>query len=180
MKKSIYHNAPATHRTVPKLRTSDAVRAAFDPHDHPVKPPQQSASEQQVHTQFIAMHGLRMWQSLVEYVCLFTIDPPFLTSEQLGCSCGRARRKSRTERSMPLPRCVRPAIRSAERAGRIPALQFRRTHLNYGAPGFLLGFRHRTYHYTTSLRSLHTRQRPTTSRPMDLYIHASRQHIRFS
>ncbi|KAI0637973.1 alpha/beta-hydrolase [Trametes polyzona] len=66
LKKTIYHNAPATHKTVPKLKTSDAVRAALDPHDHPIKPPQQSVSEQQVHTQFIPMHGLRMWQSLVE------------------------------------------------------------------------------------------------------------------
>ncbi|KAI0772028.1 alpha/beta-hydrolase [Trametes elegans] len=66
LKKSIYHNAPATHRTVPKLKTSDAVRAAFDPHDHPIKPPQQSVSEQQIRAQFIPMHGLRIWQSLVE------------------------------------------------------------------------------------------------------------------
>ncbi|KAI0677037.1 alpha/beta-hydrolase [Trametes maxima] len=66
LKKTIYHNAPATHRTVPKLRTSDAVRAAFDPHDHPIKPPQQSVSEQQVHPQFVPMHGLRMWQSIIE------------------------------------------------------------------------------------------------------------------
>ncbi|KAI0650222.1 alpha/beta-hydrolase [Trametes meyenii] len=66
LKKTIYHNAPVTHRTVPKLKTSDAVRAAFDPHDHPIKPPQQSVSEQQVHPQFVPMHGLRMWQSIVE------------------------------------------------------------------------------------------------------------------
>ncbi|KAI0368056.1 alpha/beta-hydrolase [Pilatotrama ljubarskyi] len=66
LKKTIYHNAPATHRTVPKLKMSDAMRAAFAPHDHPIKPPQQSVSEQQVHTHFIPVHGLRMWQSLVE------------------------------------------------------------------------------------------------------------------
>ncbi|KAH9894438.1 alpha/beta-hydrolase [Cubamyces lactineus] len=66
LKKTIYHNAPATHRTVPKLKTSDAVRAVFDPDDHPTKAPQQSVSEQQVHAQVIPMHGLRMWQSLVE------------------------------------------------------------------------------------------------------------------
>ena len=71
LKKSIYHNAPATHHTVPKLKTSDAVRAAFDPHDHPLKAPQQSVSEQQVHTQFIPMHGLRIWQSLVEYALMY-------------------------------------------------------------------------------------------------------------
>ncbi|KAI0824710.1 alpha/beta-hydrolase [Trametes gibbosa] len=66
LKKTIYHNAPATHRTVPKLKTSDAVRAALDPRDHPVKPPQQSVSEQQVHAQFMPMHGMRIWQSIVE------------------------------------------------------------------------------------------------------------------
>ena len=68
LKKTIYHNAPVTHQRVPKMKTMDAVRAAFDPHDHPTKPPQQSVSEEQVHEQFIPMHGLRMWQYLVEYV----------------------------------------------------------------------------------------------------------------
>ncbi|CDO68138.1 hypothetical protein BN946_scf185003.g10 [Trametes cinnabarina] len=66
LKKTIYHNAPATHHTVPKLKASDALRAVFDRHDHPFKAPQQSVSEQQVHTQLVSMHGLRMWQSLVE------------------------------------------------------------------------------------------------------------------
>ncbi|KAI9066431.1 alpha/beta-hydrolase [Trametes sanguinea] len=66
LKKTIYHNAPATHRNVPKLKTSDALRAVFEANDHPVKPPQQSVSEQQVHPQLAPMHGLRMWQSLVE------------------------------------------------------------------------------------------------------------------
>ncbi|KAI0356462.1 alpha/beta-hydrolase [Trametes cingulata] len=78
LKKTIYHNAPATHRTVPKLKTSDAVRAAFDPHDHPIKPPQQSVSEQQVHTHFIPVHGLRMWQSLVECAWLCAVNVPLL------------------------------------------------------------------------------------------------------
>ena len=71
LKKTLYHSAPVTHRKVPKLRTSDALRAAFDPHDHPLKAPQQSVSEQQVHTQFIPMHGLRIWQSLVEYALMY-------------------------------------------------------------------------------------------------------------
>ncbi|RPD66751.1 alpha/beta-hydrolase [Lentinus tigrinus ALCF2SS1-7] len=66
LKKTLYHSAPVTHRRVPKLKTSDAVRAVFDPRDHPLKPPQQSVSEQQVHAQFIPVHGLRMWQSLIE------------------------------------------------------------------------------------------------------------------
>ncbi|OSC99002.1 alpha/beta-hydrolase [Trametes coccinea BRFM310] len=66
LKKTIYHNAPATHRNVPKLKTSDAFRAVFEANDHPTKPPQQSVSEQQVHPQMAPMHGLRMWQSLVE------------------------------------------------------------------------------------------------------------------
>ncbi|KAI0751533.1 alpha/beta-hydrolase [Daedaleopsis nitida] len=66
LKRTVYHSAPVTHPRVPKIKTSDAFRAAFDPHDHPIKPPQQSVSEQQVHTQFIPVHGLRIWQSLVE------------------------------------------------------------------------------------------------------------------
>ncbi|KAI0722242.1 alpha/beta-hydrolase [Cerioporus squamosus] len=66
LKKTVYYSPPVTHRYVAKLKTSDAVRAVFDPRDHPLKPPQQSVSEQQVHTQLIPMHGLRMWQSLVE------------------------------------------------------------------------------------------------------------------
>lgn len=58
---------------MPKLKTSDALRAAFDPDDHPTKAPQQSVSEQQVHTQFIPVHGLRIWQPLVEFVQLLTL-----------------------------------------------------------------------------------------------------------
>ncbi|KAF9821291.1 hypothetical protein IEO21_00899 [Rhodonia placenta] len=65
LKKSIYHTAPATHRMVPKLKTSDAIRAAFDPEDHPTKAPQQSVSEQQIHPHGIPIHGLRIWQSLL-------------------------------------------------------------------------------------------------------------------
>lgn len=67
LKKSIYHTAPATHRMVPKLKTSDAIRAAFDPEDHPTKAPQQSVSEQQIHPHGIPIHGLRIWQSLLTY-----------------------------------------------------------------------------------------------------------------
>lgn len=65
LKKTIYHNAPQTHQNVPKLKTSDAILAALDPHDSPKKPPQQSASEQQVETHLLPIHGLRIWQSLV-------------------------------------------------------------------------------------------------------------------
>ncbi|KAI0921632.1 hypothetical protein AcW2_006545 [Taiwanofungus camphoratus] len=67
LKKNIYHTAPATHHLVPKLRISDAIRAAFEREDHPTKPPQQSASEQQIHTHVMPMHGLRIWQSLITY-----------------------------------------------------------------------------------------------------------------
>ncbi|KAH9927178.1 alpha/beta-hydrolase [Epithele typhae] len=66
LRTNVYHSAPVTHIKVPKLRTSDAVRAALDPHDHPIHAPQQSVSEQQVRTRAFPMHGLRIWQSLVE------------------------------------------------------------------------------------------------------------------
>ncbi|TFK43713.1 lipase/esterase [Crucibulum laeve] len=65
--KSIYHTAPITHYTVPKLKVIDAIRAAFDPKDDPNKPPQQSVSEQQVHAHIIPIHGLRMWDGILKY-----------------------------------------------------------------------------------------------------------------
>ena len=68
LKKSIYHTAPKTHMTVPRLKTSDAVAAAFDPNDDPIHPPPQSASEQQVKAQLVSLHGLRMWDQLLRQV----------------------------------------------------------------------------------------------------------------
>ncbi|KAK0191165.1 alpha/beta-hydrolase [Armillaria mellea] len=67
LKKCIYHTAPVTHETVPKLSAKDALRAAFDPHDDPTRPPRQSVSEQQVRTHVIPIHGLRLWDALVGY-----------------------------------------------------------------------------------------------------------------
>ncbi|KAJ7929962.1 hypothetical protein B0H13DRAFT_2536479 [Mycena leptocephala] len=69
LKKHIYHTAPTTHRTIPKLKLSDAVRAAFDPNDDPNKPPKQSVSEAQVHNSFVpdSLHGLKIWDVLVGY-----------------------------------------------------------------------------------------------------------------
>lgn len=46
----------------------EVIRATFDPSDHPVKPPPQSVSEQQVQANIIPMHGLRMWDFLVGYM----------------------------------------------------------------------------------------------------------------
>ncbi|KAK0206338.1 hypothetical protein DFS33DRAFT_1372681 [Desarmillaria ectypa] len=65
LKKCIYHTAPITHETVPKLSARDIIRAAFTPHDDPTRPPRQSVSEQQVHTHVIPLHGLRLWDALV-------------------------------------------------------------------------------------------------------------------
>ncbi len=65
IKKMIYYTAPVTHKTVPKIRTSDAIKAAFDPEDHLTRPPRQSVSEEQVHPRVIPWHGVRLWQSLV-------------------------------------------------------------------------------------------------------------------
>ncbi|TBU23510.1 alpha/beta-hydrolase [Dichomitus squalens] len=66
LKKAIYHSAPVTHHQVPKQKVSGMIRAAFDPHDMAIKPPPQSVAEQQVHSRLVPMHGLRMWQTLVE------------------------------------------------------------------------------------------------------------------
>ena len=74
MKKIIYHTAPTTHKTVPKVKTSDALRAAFDPEDHPTKAPRQSVSEQQTYARMVPFHGLRMWQSLVACVYVSFYD----------------------------------------------------------------------------------------------------------
>ncbi|KII94934.1 hypothetical protein PLICRDRAFT_33764 [Plicaturopsis crispa FD-325 SS-3] len=67
LKSSIYHSVPVTHKTVPKLKTIDAIRAAFDPDDDPMKPPRHSASEQQTQSHLIPMHGLRVWDALLGY-----------------------------------------------------------------------------------------------------------------
>lgn len=67
LKKSIYHTAPITHSTVPKLKMSDVIRATFDPHDDPQRPPRQSVSEQQVKANIIPVHGLKIWDGLVRY-----------------------------------------------------------------------------------------------------------------
>ena len=48
----------------------EVIRATFDPSDHPVNPPPQSASEQQVKANIIPMHGLRIWDVLVGYMAL--------------------------------------------------------------------------------------------------------------
>ncbi|TFK55444.1 alpha/beta-hydrolase [Heliocybe sulcata] len=64
LKKSIYYTAPATHRTMPKMRISQAIRASFDPNDHPTRPPRQSVSEQQV-THHSPIHGMSIWTGLL-------------------------------------------------------------------------------------------------------------------
>ncbi|KAG2013285.1 endoplasmic reticulum protein [Coprinopsis cinerea AmutBmut pab1-1] len=69
LRKCIYHTAPVTHQTVPRLKKSDVLRAAFDPHDDPNAPPKQSVSEEQVQpTPATAMHGLRMWDKILTYL----------------------------------------------------------------------------------------------------------------
>ncbi|KJA29849.1 hypothetical protein HYPSUDRAFT_31857 [Hypholoma sublateritium FD-334 SS-4] len=67
LKNSIYHAAPVTHLTVPKLKTRDAVRAAFDPNDNPNKNPKQSSAEEQVSSSVVSIHGLRIWDDLLRY-----------------------------------------------------------------------------------------------------------------
>lgn len=65
LKKHIYHSPPLTHKNVPKLKISDAIKAAFDPNDDPVKAPRQSVSEEQTKVQMPLMHGLRIWDGLL-------------------------------------------------------------------------------------------------------------------
>ncbi|KAG2060090.1 alpha/beta-hydrolase [Suillus hirtellus] len=65
LKKSIYHTAPATHKTIPRVKTVDVILAAFDPNDATFRHPRQSVSEQQVRTGMRYIHGMRMWQSIV-------------------------------------------------------------------------------------------------------------------
>ncbi|GLB33981.1 putative steryl acetyl hydrolase [Lyophyllum shimeji] len=89
LKKSIYHTAPATHRTVPKMRTSDAIRAALDPNDDPYKPPRQSVSEQQVRTHVVPVHGLRMWDGIVRYFGKETSKQARKGARHVGCIVGR-------------------------------------------------------------------------------------------
>ncbi|KAJ7781052.1 Alpha/Beta hydrolase protein [Mycena metata] len=67
LKKHIYHTAPKTHRTIPKMKFVDAVRAAFDVNDDPINAPKQSVSEAQVRNNFVPMHGLKIWDVLVGY-----------------------------------------------------------------------------------------------------------------
>jgi hypothetical protein len=68
LRKCVYHTAPATHNTVPKRKTMEVIRATFDPSDHPVNPPPQSVSEQQVKANIIPMHGLRIWDVIIGYM----------------------------------------------------------------------------------------------------------------
>lgn len=65
LKKSIYHGAPRTHRTVPKRTPAETVRAALDPNDHPTTYPHQSASEEQVKNRVLPVHGLNIWDGIV-------------------------------------------------------------------------------------------------------------------
>ncbi|PPR04039.1 hypothetical protein CVT24_010614 [Panaeolus cyanescens] len=70
LKKSIYHTAPATHQTVPKMKVIDVMRAAFNPHDDPNKPPEQSVSEEQIKNKIhiLPVHGLKIWDDLLTYL----------------------------------------------------------------------------------------------------------------
>ncbi|TRM68106.1 hypothetical protein BD626DRAFT_480802 [Schizophyllum amplum] len=68
LRKSIYHTAPQTHTTIPRMKTMHVIRAAFDPHDDPLRPPRQSVSEQQTRSHIVpGMHGLRIWDTLLSY-----------------------------------------------------------------------------------------------------------------
>lgn len=64
--KNIYFTAPVTHNQVPKRSTGQAVKAAFDPKDHPTKAPFQSVAEEQTESHSMpGTHGMHIWQSLL-------------------------------------------------------------------------------------------------------------------
>ncbi|KAI0089132.1 alpha/beta-hydrolase [Irpex rosettiformis] len=67
VKKAIYYTAPVTHKTVPKRGAMDIFKAAFDTEDNLVKAPSQSASEEQRPANIVPIHGLRMWQGILNY-----------------------------------------------------------------------------------------------------------------
>ncbi|KAI0031668.1 hypothetical protein K488DRAFT_51609 [Vararia minispora EC-137] len=67
IKKHIYHTAPATHLTVPKIKVKRTILAAFDPWNRASTKPSQSVSERQVTPGINALHGLSIWGSLVSY-----------------------------------------------------------------------------------------------------------------
>lgn len=46
----------------------EVIKATLNPSDHPVNPPPQSVSEQQVRANVIPMHGLRIWDAIVGYM----------------------------------------------------------------------------------------------------------------
>ncbi|KAF5333486.1 hypothetical protein D9611_002644 [Ephemerocybe angulata] len=69
LRKTIYHTAPVTHQTVPRMKASDAFRATMDPHDNPNAPPRQSVAEEQVdRSQIAALNGLRIWEKILGYL----------------------------------------------------------------------------------------------------------------
>lgn len=67
LKKVIYHSAPPSHQQVPKLKIADVIHAALNPNDSALKAPPQSVSEQQIRMRISSLHGLKMWQSIVEW-----------------------------------------------------------------------------------------------------------------
>ena len=73
LRKTLYHTAPRTIRKIPKRRTRDVVRAAFDSTDDPSAPPPQSVSEQQHMADVVPMHGLNIWAALMASVTLLRL-----------------------------------------------------------------------------------------------------------
>lgn len=89
MQKCVYYSAPNTHKTMPRRKTADAMRAAFDPDDSPTKPTRQSVSEQQTPANMLPMHGLNMWQSILTYVTRLEHYMLHHSSVHTGYSCAR-------------------------------------------------------------------------------------------
>ncbi len=64
------------------MKMVDVIRAALNPNDSALKAPTQSVSEQQIRMRISSLHGLKLWQSIVECArrALFHIlsfSPPF-------------------------------------------------------------------------------------------------------
>ncbi|KAF9534722.1 hypothetical protein CPB83DRAFT_211167 [Crepidotus variabilis] len=116
-KKSIYHTAPVTHKTVPKLKAMEAVTAALDPKDDPNKAPRQSVSEQQVRG-INPLHGLSMWDGLLRY---FGRKTSKKAADGLNCAAEKVGLKDREDSSSDSQKIgekARDAIRDAQQSSK--------------------------------------------------------------
>ncbi len=82
------------------MKVVDVIRAALDPNDSALKVPTQSVSEQQIRMRISSLHGLKLWQSIVECarrasfhilntVFLITLYRQMVHAQEFGEGCKR-------------------------------------------------------------------------------------------